>query len=134
MLRLSIKNRLWVGVLDLLLTVSLAAETSLDQRIERIAAHSRGTVGVAAVHLESGRTVWRLAAERFPMASVFKLPVAVTILDPKTRLPLSLKVRLDAIAARPFRGSIAQLVPRRASHLRRLGALIAFVPAWPEGW
>jgi beta-lactamase class A len=114
MLRLSIKNRLWVGVLGLLLTVPLAAETSLDQRIERIAAHSGGTVGVAAVHLESGRTVRRLAAERFPMASVFKLPVALTILDRKTRLPLSLKVKLDASVARPFRGSIAQLVPRGA--------------------
>jgi beta-lactamase class A len=45
------------------------------------------------------------------MASVFKLPVALTILGGETRPPLSLKVKLDASAIQPFRSPIAQRAP-----------------------
>lgn len=52
----------------------------LDSEIERLAAISEGTVGVAIVHLESGRSLFLNGAERFPMASTFKVPVAVQVL------------------------------------------------------
>jgi len=52
----------------------------LSGEIERLAAISEGTVGVAIVHLESGRSLYLNRTERFPMASTFKVPVAVEVL------------------------------------------------------
>ena len=52
----------------------------LNGEIERLAAISEGTVGVAIVHLESGRALYLNKTERFPMASTFKVPVAVEVL------------------------------------------------------
>ena len=52
----------------------------LNAEIERLAAISEGTVGVAIVHLESGRSLYLNKTERFPMASTFKVPVAVEVL------------------------------------------------------
>lgn len=42
--------------------------------------HSDATVGVTAIHLESGRRVSVLGHEYFPMASVFKFPTALKVL------------------------------------------------------
>ena len=58
-------------------TTSLAA---LERRIERIAAESGATVGVTAIHVESGERVSVRGGERFPMQSVFKLPIALQLL------------------------------------------------------
>jgi beta-lactamase class A len=96
------------------LLVPLFGESPLDREIARIAAGSGGTVGVAALDLKSGRSVGLRTSERFPMASVFKLPVALTLLDRKTETPLSLKIKLAAPDARPFRSPIAQLASRGA--------------------
>jgi len=49
--------------------------------IGRIGKAARGTVGVAAVHLETGRRVVFNADELFPMASTVKVAVAAKILD-----------------------------------------------------
>lgn len=49
--------------------------------IGRIAKAARGTVGVSALHLETGRRVDFLADEFFPMASTVKVAVAAKILD-----------------------------------------------------
>lgn len=42
--------------------------------------HSDAVVGVTAIHLESGRRVSVNGTDRFPMASVFKFPVALKVL------------------------------------------------------
>jgi beta-lactamase class A len=52
----------------------------LEQQIEYVAHATDGVVGVSAVHLETGRSVSVHGVEAFPMASAFKLPVAVQIL------------------------------------------------------
>jgi beta-lactamase class A len=52
----------------------------LEARLAEIAAASGGTLGVRVLHLESGRAAGLNAAARFPMASVYKLPVAVVVL------------------------------------------------------
>jgi len=49
----------------------------LEREITRIAPLSAGTVGVAATHLESGRSVFSNADEQFPLASTYKVPMAV---------------------------------------------------------
>ncbi len=52
---------------------------ALEGRFETIAATAGGTVGISVLHLESGRGASLHGNERFPMASVFKLAVAVEL-------------------------------------------------------
>jgi beta-lactamase class A len=49
--------------------------------IGRIGKAAKGTVGVAALHLETGRKIAHNADEFFPMASTVKVAVAAKILD-----------------------------------------------------
>src|SRR5580658_10314798 len=53
----------------------------LEQQIEHVSHATDGLTGVEAVHIETGRTVSLHASEAFPMASTFKIPVAVQILS-----------------------------------------------------
>jgi len=68
---------------SLLLAAHPARDTSLAalrREITRIAAESGGQVGAAALHVESGDTVSVQGTTGFPMQSVFKLPLALSIL------------------------------------------------------
>lgn len=49
----------------------------LEQEVARIEPLSGGQVGVAAMHLESGRTFFYKADDQYPMASTYKVPIAV---------------------------------------------------------
>jgi beta-lactamase class A len=70
----------------------------LEAQVAELAKLSGGTVGVALVHLESGRAVYLNRAESFPMASTVKVPRAVQLL---TRVDRG-ELRLDSvIAVRP---------------------------------
>ena len=51
----------------------------LERQITRAIARYRGRVGVAIEHLESGARVAVNDAERFPLASVYKLPILVEL-------------------------------------------------------
>jgi beta-lactamase class A len=57
-----------------------ASRDALESRFQKIAASAGGEVGVAVLHLETGRGASFHGHERFPMASVFKLPLAVAFL------------------------------------------------------
>lgn len=52
----------------------------LQAEITRLAEISHGTVGIGIVHIESGQSLYLNKSERFPMASTFKVPVAVEVL------------------------------------------------------
>ena len=52
---------------------------TLKEEIVRIADDSDGTLGASIVEVASGRSVSYQGGVRFPMASVFKLPVAVVL-------------------------------------------------------
>lgn len=52
----------------------------LRNQIEQIASAARGRVGVAAVILETGESVSFNPREHFPMQSVYKLPIGMTVL------------------------------------------------------
>ncbi|OPY10691.1 class A beta-lactamase [Syntrophus buswellii] len=56
------------------------AQLRLEQEVKRLAALAGGTVGVSALHIESGRSFSFNGGERFPMASVYKIPIAVQLL------------------------------------------------------
>jgi beta-lactamase class A len=65
----------------------------LESEIGRLGAISGGKVGVGIIHLETGRELFVNGAEPFPMASTFKVPVAVELL---TRVQAG-RVRLDSM-------------------------------------
>src|SRR6266849_288368 len=61
----------------------LAADSGLDRlqsEVTRLAKISDGVVGISAVHIESNRRFSFHAEDRFPMASSFKVPIAVQLL------------------------------------------------------
>jgi beta-lactamase class A len=63
----------------------------LEREIARLSKGAGGVVGVSAIHLETNRRVSLNGGERFPMASTFKVPIAVQLL---TRVDKG-EVRLD---------------------------------------
>jgi beta-lactamase class A len=84
---------------------------ALTTELTRIAATSGGKLGVTAVHLESGRRVVVLGDEGFPMASTFKVPVAVKLLDrvDHGELQLDTMVELHASDLHPGSGTLLDL-------------------------
>jgi len=60
--------------------VATAAD-GVNAELERIADAVDGTVGACAIHVESGRTVAINGDVAFPMASTYKVPIAVRMLS-----------------------------------------------------
>lgn len=84
----------------------------LEREIARLATIAGGQVGVGAIHLETGRSVYLNRHEVFPMASSYKVPIAVQLL---TRVDRG-EIRLDSMIAlrpgdlHPGSGMIAELL------------------------
>lgn len=74
------------------------AETELS----RIAGTVPGDVGVAALHLSNGRWLTHRPDERFPMASVYKIPIAAALLHRAAEGEIDLD-SMVAVAARDVR-------------------------------
>jgi len=73
-----------------------AAENGdLVQQWKQIATETDGVLGVAALHIESGKGVSLSGDDRFPMASVCKLPIAINILAMVGEGKLSLKDSIE---------------------------------------
>jgi beta-lactamase class A len=72
-----------------------AALPRLEMEIGRAAKLAEGTVGVSALHFESGQRISFNAKERFPMASTYKLPIAVQILTLVDRRELTLERMIE---------------------------------------
>jgi beta-lactamase class A len=83
----------------------------LQAEVERLAGHAGGRVGVGAIHLESGDTLFLNADEGFPMASTYKVPVATRVLDRVDRgeLRLDSLVRLAPGDLHPGSGTLTAL-------------------------
>lgn len=62
---------------------------------------SDAVIGVAAIHVESGRRISVRGTERFPMGSVYKFPIALTVLRRADGGTLSLK-RVVTIEPKDF--------------------------------
>ena len=84
----------------------------LDAELARLAATSGGRAGVTAIHLETGRRVSLNGGEAFPMASTFKVPVAVQLLRrvEKGELRLDSMVTLTQADLHPGSGEISHLL------------------------
>ena len=99
--------------------------------IERLAPNSGGTVGVGAIHLETGRAVWLNEDDRFPMASTYKVPIAVQLLSRVDRGEITLAdmVELEPTDIHPGSGTISNLFddPGVALSLRNLLELMLLI-------
>ena len=78
----------------------VAAAQNIDQELERrlkiIADGAQGTVGLSVIHIESGKTVSINGNSQLPLYSVYKLPLAITVLKDveEKRLRLDQKIHL----------------------------------------
>ncbi|HKS30064.1 MAG TPA: class A beta-lactamase, subclass A2 [Pyrinomonadaceae bacterium] len=72
-------------------------DAELQKQLEQIAAAAKGRVGVRAVLLETGQSVSLNSKERFPMQSVYKLPIGMAVLEQVDagRLKLDQRVRVE---------------------------------------
>jgi beta-lactamase class A len=84
----------------------------LQQQIQFVARATDGVVGVSATHIESGRSVSVRGAESFPMASAFKIPVAVQIMTlvDAGQLTLDKMVTLAPQDLHPGSGKLSELL------------------------
>lgn len=101
-----------------------ASLARLEAELGRLAPAAGGTLGVSAVHLESGRRVSLRPDERFPMASTYKVPLAVQLLWRVDRGEIGLEDRLELEAAdlHPGSGLLTELfkAPGTALSVRNL--------------
>ncbi|HVF47973.1 MAG TPA: class A beta-lactamase, partial [Pyrinomonadaceae bacterium] len=56
-------------------------DVDLEHQLDEIAKEARGKVGVAAVLIETGDAAFLNADGRYPMQSVYKLPIAMAVLE-----------------------------------------------------
>lgn len=61
--------------------LALRPDIELEEQIRAIASEARGKVGVAAVLLETGDAAMLASDEQFPMQSVYKLPIAMAVIE-----------------------------------------------------
>ena len=126
-----------------LLTLTAAAQTTgsqptsdpalqrLEREMARLANVAGGRVGATAIHLETGRRVSLNGAERFPMASTFKVPIAVELLTRVDAGQLKLDQMIDIKPGdlHPGSGTLADLFnkPGLALSVRNLLELMLLI-------
>ncbi|HEX9162563.1 MAG TPA: serine hydrolase, partial [Thermoanaerobaculia bacterium] len=64
----------------LFLALLAVTNANLNKDIARVAERVDAVVGVSAIDLDTGRTISIRPDESFPMASVFKFPLAIEVL------------------------------------------------------
>jgi beta-lactamase class A len=116
-----------LGAFSLLLLgagTGFASEEALERELQRLGPLSGGVMGVAALHLESGRKAFLNADEPFPMASTYKVPIAVELLHrvDEGTLDLARMVEVERHDYSPGSGLLTDLIrePGLALSLRNL--------------
>ncbi|MBI4501992.1 MAG: class A beta-lactamase [Gemmatimonadetes bacterium] len=103
----------------------------MERAIENIAGSAAGRVGVSVVHLESGRSAFLNATEAFPMASSYKVAIAIALLTRVDRRELRLDslVVIDSTDLHPGSGTVSDLLaqPGVALSLRNLLELMMLI-------
>jgi beta-lactamase class A len=102
---------LWLACAGPICAAADPSLVRLEQQIEFVAHATDAIVGVNAIHLESGRSVSLRGTEGFPMASSFKLPIAVQILSmvDNHKLALDQMIALTPSDLHPGSGRITDL-------------------------
>ena len=94
-----------------LLPAQDASLKKLEAEMERVSRIAGGSVGATAIHVETGRTANLRANEPFPMASTFKIPLAVKLLEmvDEGEEQLDRMVTIEARDLHPGSGTLSQL-------------------------
>ncbi len=84
----------------------------LTEEIARFEKSTGGSVGVGSFHLETGRSFYYNKDIRYPMASTFKIPIAVKLLSlvEKGDISLSDMIEVQKSDLHPGSGTIARLL------------------------
>ncbi len=89
----------------------VAAAQNLDHELERrlktISDGAQGTVGLSVVHIESGKTVSINGDSKLPLYSVYKLPLAITVLKDVEEKRLRLDQKIHVTPADLVQGTTA---------------------------
>ncbi|MCX6632256.1 MAG: class A beta-lactamase [Candidatus Solibacter sp.] len=106
-----------------------AADSPVSEQWRQIATETDGMVGAAALHLGSGRRAGMHGSERFPLASVCKLPIAVHILAmvDEGRLALDEELEIPRYDVWPGVSLVAEKWSRQ--HRFRLDELLEWMVA-----
>ena len=103
----------------------------LEREIARLAKSAGGVVGVTAIHLETNRRVSLNGADRFPMASTYKVPIAVQLLTrvDKGELRLDEMIQFQSNDLHPGSGTLTELFnkPGLALSVRNLLELMLLI-------
>jgi beta-lactamase class A len=91
-----------------------AALERLEREIARLSKNSGGVVGATAIHIETGRRVSLNGTARFPMASTYKVPIAVQLLArvDKGEVKLDQMVEIKQADLHPGSGTLTDLFNR----------------------
>jgi beta-lactamase class A len=99
--------------------------------VTRLSKLSGGAMGVTAIHLETGRRVSLNGAEAFPMASAFKVPIAVQLLTrvDQGEIGLDQMVEIKQSDLHPGSGTLTELFnkPGVALSVRNLLELMLLI-------
>ena len=82
-------------------------EQELEQRLKTIADGAQGRVGLCVIHIESGKTISIKGNSQLPLYSVFKLPLAITVLKDVEEKRLRLDQQVHVIPAEIVPGAPA---------------------------
>ncbi|HEY7913825.1 MAG TPA: class A beta-lactamase [Blastocatellia bacterium] len=103
----------------------------LEREVTRLSKLSGGAMGVTAIHLETGRRVSLNGAEAFPMASAFKVPIAVQLLTrvDQGEIGLDQMVEIKQSDLHPGSGTLTELFnkPGVALSVRNLLELMLLI-------
>src|SRR5438067_2029016 len=116
---------------EFLFAIAAAASTKQDliSRWKTIARKTDGTVGVAALDLTTRHLVAMNGDERFPLASVCKVPIAMNILALVDEGKLSLDQDIEVLPRDVFSG-VSQIAPRSPDQKRfRLAEMLELMVA-----
>jgi beta-lactamase class A len=111
--------------------VADSALPRLEREVARLAKGAGGVVGVSVIHLETNRRVTLNGSERFPMASTYKVPIAVQLLTrvDKGEIRLDQMIQLQPSDLHPGSGTLTDLFnkPGLALSVRNLLELMMLI-------
>jgi beta-lactamase class A len=101
----------------LLLAATLACSPAeLTKELPRLAAPAGGRVGIVVLNIETGETVSWNATQRFPMQSVYKMPIAMAVLkrvdEGSLLLDQKIQLRVTDLAPKQVHSPIREKYPR----------------------
>ena len=103
----------------------------LEREVARLAKGAGGVVGVSAIHLETNRRLSLNGNERFPMASTYKVPIAIQLLTrvDKGEIKVDQIIQLEPSDLHPGSGTITDLFnqPGLALSVRNLLELMMLI-------